>query len=200
MRFKLNRLELERDAQAAPALRRVQEILSAPCPYGLIKDAEGLIATVSTVNSALLTDRRKQAVGKIDGHYATLTKDIAAVNGDADLRAVCLKPLETLRQQVEGQESIAHITQAEAEAIREFDAGIARIEEYVRKQAEKPVTKGAGPATTPTPVVKKQRVVKPAELVKVTYLETQDDVNAFLDTLRQELEKALANNERIQIR
>jgi hypothetical protein len=199
-RFKLNRLELERDAQAAPALRRMQEILSAPCPYGLLKDAEGLIATVSTVNSALLTDRRKQAVGKIDGHYATLTKDIAAVNGDASLRAVCLKPLETLRQQVEGQESIAHITQAEAEAVREFDAGIARIEEYVRKHAEKPVAKGSGPATSPTPVVKKQRVVKPAELVKVTYLETQDDVNAFLDTLRQELEKALANNERIQIR
>ncbi len=198
-RFKLNRLELERDAQAAPALRRMQEILSAPCPYGLLKDAEGLIATVSTVNSALLTDRRKQAVGKIDGHYATLTKDMAAVNGDAGLRAVCLKPLETLRQQVEGQESIAHITQAEAEAVREFDAGIARIEEYVRKQAEKPVAKGTG-QTTPTPVVKKQRVVKPAEIVKTPYLETQDDVDGFLDALRRELEKALSANERIQIR
>jgi hypothetical protein len=154
---------------------------------------------VGAVNSALLTDRRKQAVGKIDGHYATLTKDMAAVNGDAGLRVACLKPLEALRQQVEAQESIAHITQAEAEAVREFDAGIARIEEYVRKQAEKPVAKGAG-QTTPTPVVKKQRVVKPAELVKTTYLETQDDVDGFLDALRRELEKALASNERIQIR
>jgi hypothetical protein len=196
-RFQLNRLELERDGQAAPALRRMQEILSAPCPYGLLKDAEGLIATVGAVNSALLTDRRKQTVGKIDGHYATLTKDMAAVNGDAGLRVACLKPLESLRQQVEGQESIAHITQAEAEAVREFDAGIARIEEYVRSTAEKPAEKGTA---KPTPAVKKQRVVKPAELVKVTYLETQDDVNAFLDTLRQELEKALASNERIQIR
>ena len=32
------------------------------------------------------------------------------------------------------------------------------------------------------------------------YLETRDDVNGFLDDLRQELDTALANNERIEIR
>lgn len=32
------------------------------------------------------------------------------------------------------------------------------------------------------------------------YLETQNDVNGFLSNLRQELEKALANNARVQIR
>jgi hypothetical protein len=199
-RFQLNRLELERDAQAGPALKRMQEILSAPSPYGLVKEAEGLIATVGAVNSALLTERRKQAVQKIDGHYATLTKDMAAVNGDPALRAACLKPLETLRQRVEQEESIAHITQAEGEAVNVFDAGIARIEEFVRKQAEKPVPKGGGTATKPAVLVKKQRVIKPAEMVKTTYLETQDDVDGFLDALRRELEKALASNERIQIR
>ena len=59
---------------------------------------------------------------------------------------------------------------------------------------------GSGKVPPPPPVVKKQRVVKPAELVKTTYLETSDDVNGFLDDLRQELEKAIASNERIQIR
>jgi hypothetical protein len=38
-----------------------------------------------------------------------------------------------------------------------------------------------------------------AEIVKTTYLETSD-VNGSLDALRQELEKAIANNERIRIR
>jgi hypothetical protein len=197
-KFQLNRLELERDAQAGPALKRMGEILAAPAPYGLLKDAEALIGTVSAVNSALLTGRRQQAVAKIDGHYATLTKDIAAAQGDAALRAACLRPLESLKQQVEREESLAHISQAEAEAVREFDAAIARIEEYTTRQAAAPVGKGNGQTTTVA--VKKQRVVKPAELVKTPYLETQDDVNAFLDALRQELEKALANEERIQIR
>ena len=36
--------------------------------------------------------------------------------------------------------------------------------------------------------------------MKAAYLETPDDVNNFLNALRQELENALANNERIQIR
>ena len=200
-RFQLNRLELEKDAQAGPALKRMQEILSARSPYGLIKEADGLINTVNAVNSSLLTGRRTQAIAKIDGHIATLTKDMAAAQGDAGLRAACLKPLEALQEQVEKEESLAHITQAEAEAVKEFDAAVGRIEEFVRKLAEqkKPKDDGSG-KSTPPPVVKKQRIVKPADIVKTTYLETSDDVNGFLDALRQELEKAIANNERIQIR
>jgi hypothetical protein len=79
---------------------------------------------------------------------------------------------------------------------------VGRIEEFLRKLAEqkKPKDESSGKIQPPTPVVKKQRVVKPAELVRTTYLETSDDVNGFLDALRQELEKAIANNERIQIR
>ncbi len=194
--FQLNRLELERDTQAGPALKRMQDILSAPSPYALIKDADGLIATVGGVNSALLADRRKRAGEKIDAHYGTLTKDIAAVNGDPTLRGACLKPLETLKQQVEGEESLAHITQAEAEAVARFDAGVAAIEAFAKQQAAKPATGGAPPVVT----IKEQKVVKPSELVQAAYLETQTDVDAFLAVLRQELEKLLADNKRIQIR
>ena len=63
-RFQLNRLELERDAKAAPALRRMQEILQAPSPYGIIKEAEGLIGTVEAVNTALVTERRERGPGE----------------------------------------------------------------------------------------------------------------------------------------
>jgi len=36
--------------------------------------------------------------------------------------------------------------------------------------------------------------------VKTTYLETQNDIDGFLDALRQELQDALSRGERIQIR
>jgi len=200
--FQLNRLELEKDAQAGPALKRMQEILSARCPYALIKEAEALINGVNGVNSSLLAGRRTQAIAKIDAHIATLNKDIAASLGEAGLRAACLKPLETLREQVQKQQSLAHITQAEGEAVKEFDVAVGRIEDFLRKLAEqkKPKVDGSGKVTPPPPVVKKQRIAKPADIVKTTYLETSDQVNGFLDALRQELEKAIANNERIQIR
>ena len=200
--FQLNRLELEKDAQAGPALKRMQEILSAPSPYGLIKEADALINSVDAVNSSLLTGRRAQAIAKIDAHIATLNKDVAAAQGEASLRAACLKPLETLREQVQKEESLAHITQAEGEAVKEFDVAVGRIEDFLRKLAEqkKPKDDGSGKVTPPPPVVKKQRIVKPADIVKTTYLESSDDVNGFLDALRQVLEKAIANNERIEIR
>ncbi len=200
--FQLNRLELEKDSQAGPALKRMQEILSARSPYGLIKEADALINTVNAVNSSLLTGRRTQAIAKIDAHIATLNKDVATAHGEASLRAACLKPLEALREQVQKEESLAHITQAEVEAVKEFDAAVGRIEDFLRKldEQKKPTDDGSDKVSPQPPVVKKQRIVKPADIVKTTYLETPDDVNGFLDALRQELDKAIANNERIQIR
>jgi hypothetical protein len=200
--FQLNRLELEQDAQAGPALKRMQEILSARSPYGIIKEADALINTANAVNSSLLTGRRTQAIAKIDARIATLNKDIAAAQGEAGLRAACIKPLESLKEQVQKEESLAHITQAESEAVKQFDAAVGRVEDYLRKLAEQKKGKddGSGKVTPPVPVVKKQHVVKPADLVKTTYLETSDDVNGFLDALRMELEQAIARNERIQIR
>jgi hypothetical protein len=98
--FQLNRLELEKDAQAGPALKRMQEILSARSPYGLIKEADALINTVNAVNSSLLAGRRIWAIAKIDARITTLNKDMAAAQCEASLRAACLKPLEALREQV----------------------------------------------------------------------------------------------------
>jgi hypothetical protein len=200
--FKLNRLELEKDAQAGPALKRMQEILLSPSPYGLIKEADDLINTVNAVNSSLLTGRRTRAIAKIDAQIAALNKDVASAQGDASLRAECLKPLEALLDHAQKEESLAHITQAETEAVKEFDAAVERIEDFLRKLAEKtkPKDDEPGKVQSPPQVIKTQRIVKPADFAKTAYLESCDDVIGFLDALRQELETALANNERIQIR
>ncbi len=180
----------------------MQEILSAKSPYGLIMEADGIINTANAVNSSLLTGRRTQAITKIEAHIAALNKDLAAAQGEASLRVTCIKPLETLKDQVQKEESLAHITQAEGEAVKAFDVAVGQIEDFQRKLADekKPKDDGTDKVTPPPPVVKKQRIVKPSDIVKMTYLETSSDVNGFLDALRQELEQAIANNERIQIR
>ncbi len=198
-RFGLNRLELERDAQAGPALKRMNEILAAASPYGLIKEVDGLITAVGTANTALVAARRHQAVEKIDAHIAALTKDIEAAGGDGGLRSACLGPLEALKARVQADESLAHITQAEAEALKESDAATARIEAFVRRASETTTGTGAGKATAKV-ALKKKRVVEPAKLVQSPYLETKDDVNGFLDRLRMELDQAIENEERVEIR
>ena len=65
---------------------------------------------------------------------------------------------------------------------------------------EKPSSQGTDPEQQHKPLVKKVHPIKPASLVKATYLETLDDVHGFLDQLRTEMEDAIHKGERIQIR
>ena len=152
------------------------------------------------MNAALLSERRSQALTKIDAHIATLNQDMAQAQGDARLRAACLQPLDTLKAQVRQESSLAHITQAEGEAVKAFDAAIERIETFLRQRAEQQPAQPDGVCDVPPPPIKKQRIIKPAALMQTTYLESSAEVNSFLDALRSELEQAIANHERIQIR
>ncbi len=63
-----------------------------------------------------------------------------------------------------------------------------------------PDTAKEPPVEKPKVVVKVRCIVKPAELVATTYLETTDDIERFLNELRETLEKAVKAGQRIKIR
>ena len=193
-KFRLNKMELERDDSAGPALRRMREILSTPNPYGLIKEAEGLIGAVGKVNEGLLSERRIQALATIAEQSATVIAEVSKAGGDESLKKKCLKPLENLAKQVSTHESLAHISQAEAETVVLKDQALDQVERFLSRKAED------GKAGQKKPMVKPRRIVSPVKLVKLPYLESQADVDAFLDDLRKELTNALARNQRIEIR
>jgi hypothetical protein len=179
----------------------MQDILEAPRPYGLIHEAVGLITTVEDVNIALLAQHRTAACQKLDDVMATLTKDMEAAQGDDALRSVCLGPLAKLCAQVKGEASIAHIVQAEQQALALLDTAQGHIQAFVRKVTEQPASAHTSPAPVPPKlVVKKVHPLRPAALVKTTYLETQQDADEFLDALKRELDQALARGERVHIR
>ena len=193
-RFKLNQMELERNDSAGSALRRMSEILAAPSPYGLVKEAEELIRTVSEVNEELLSARRAQALATIAEQTASVSAEVSTAGGDEALKTTCLTPLKNLANQVSTHDSLAHIDQAESEAVRLKDEALTQVERYLARKAEE------GKAKQDKLVIRPRRVVSPVKLVKSPYLESQVDVDAFLDDLRTELTDALARNERIEIR
>jgi len=197
-RFQLNRLELERDAKAAPALKRIHEILTAACPYKLIKEGDGLILTVSEINDAMVSTRRAEALKIIDLQIIEVGKELKAVKADADLATACLQPLQDLRQQVEREQSLAHISQAQTEAVNALDTAINRIEAALKAKPSAPAQPGK--SEPQKPVVKLRCVIKPAEVVTKPYLETTADVDVFITELRHRLDAAIAKSERIQIR
>ena len=193
-RFKLNQMELERDESAGSALRRMNDILAMPSPYDSIREAEELIRTVDEVNDKLLSARREQALATIAEQTATVVAEVSAAGEDESLKTTYLAPLKNLEKQVSTQDSLAHIDQAESEAVRLKDKALTGIEQYFARKAEE------GKADKDKPVVKPRRIVSPAKLVTSSYLESQADVDTFLDNLRQELTDALRKNERIEIR
>lgn len=197
-RFQLNRLELERDLKAEPALKRIHEILAAASPYNLIKGGDGLIQTVSGVNDVLVSARRDDTLKTIDVQIVEIGKELDAVNADAELKTACLQPVKDLRKQVEREQSLAHITQAQAEALNALDNAISRIESALK--ARTPPAPQPGKNDPPAPVVKSRCVIKPADVAGKPYLETSEDVDVFIKALRQRLDAAIAKNERIQIR
>jgi len=193
-RFGLNRMELERDQSACTALDRMKRILTAPNPYKIVHEAEKLISTVEAINTGIIGNRRDEALARINELHSQVIKEVESAQCEEGLRKVCLGPLESLRNTVQRQESVAHIGQAVQEAERALDAALAEIEAFLKKKHEKPGD------TEPKPVVKPRKEIKPAALVKSPYLETQDDIDGFLDALRQELQNAFDRGERIQIR
>jgi len=203
-KFQLNRMELERDADASAALLRMKEILSAPSPYGIIKEAEGLISQVDAVNKQLLAEQREAALATINRHANQMETEVTTAGGDETLKTVCLAPLQSLRKQVERHESVAHITQAEQQAQRVFDDALAKIEEAASQPAPQPTDGEPTDDNTvpppPKPTIKPRRVIEPAKLATQTYLETSEDIDGFLGVLRSEMEEAIGKGERIQIR
>lgn len=204
--FLLNRLELQRHPEAGPALKRMQEILAAASPYGLIKQAEGLIKTVEGVNSDLLVARRSEAITKIDSYIVAITKDLDGAYPSGSLRTDCLDPLQRLQTNVQSETSLAHITQTEAEALQAFDIANDLIEQAVAAAKVVPATTtGTTPKPAvviepdPVPAYKPKRIIKPATMVDA-YLETDTEVDCFIDALRSQLKAAIADGDRIEIR
>ena len=193
-RFALNSYELERYDEAAQALKRMDDILAMPRPYKCIREADSLIQKVEEVNEQLVSQAREEALAVLDRTHAHITAECEHAGIEAGPAREVLASLEKLKQQAEQQESLAHLAQMEREAQRLQDDALQRIDAIVAEHAKEQ------PDTGYTAAPKPRKVVEPSKLTKKTYLETPDDVQGFVNTLKEELESAIQRGDRVEIR
>ncbi|MEO5331197.1 MAG: BREX system P-loop protein BrxC [Magnetococcus sp. YQC-5] len=198
-RFQSNQRQLEKDAVAAPAWQRMEEILRAPAPYGMIKEGDGLIQTVAAINTRLLTERRDHALARIDERILAVKQEMENMYTTPALSNQCLLPLQTVRANLLAEGSIAHILQYQEEALEAFDEAIRTLEEASGRRPPQPDGLIVG-GKVGNLAIRKWRVIRPKDLAKKSSLENQADVDAFLTALREKLEEAIQNDERIEIR
>ncbi len=183
-KFRLNELELNEDNEAGGCLKRLREIRGAERPYGMIKEVVELARIVEEVNERLISAKRKAALDRVESARKTVLQEIANTNADADLEAACLTPLHRSMERVKELGSLAHIAQVTANLTTLKEAAFRKLKER---------------DGNPTPL-KKVREVHLAALATPEFLETEAEVDAFLEALEKELREAIGRNERVKIR
>jgi len=183
-----NRLQLERHEEAGPALTRMEEILAAERPYNLLHEVAELTHTAKTINDQLVADARSPVVAEIQGLLDGVTEELTKVSAGNALRKTATGELTKLLGTASQATSIAHISQARQTADAAHDRALTAIENAQTKPND------------PKPKIKKRRVLEAKKLWSSGFIETQADVEAFLEQLRAALETAIKSDERIQIK
>lgn len=202
-RFEPNRQELMLDEQTRKSLRRLQEIREAPQPYGLIHEIEPLLTQVRSTNESLLQSARERAQHAIDAQIEDVQQDLAKFPDEPELAEKCLSPLQNLRSRIASQISLPHLQQTQFSAISARDEATAILQRFVDDQESAGADTVGEDDQKPSPsiaVFRGVHVVNAAEVLELRYLETQEDVELFLKTLREQMEAAVAANKRIEVR
>lgn len=193
-RFRVNRFELEQDTKAISALERIHEILTSKAPYGIIHETDGLVSILREINNTFVKQKQSEVLSKVDGFLIRIEKEVQSANGDSNLIYNSTIQLRNIKESVERIESIAHLAQMAQEAEKAFDNAMKMVEDFFNKPVEKML------GVSEPQKIKPRRVVKPVELIGDNYLENMEDINRFLDELRQKLEEAIKSGDRIQIK
>lgn len=221
--FDKNKQALEKDAKSANALAELRSIESSESPYNLLHKVTALMSTVSSVNDSLLAGKREHAITRIDEKITQLQAEIENSGiSSPELSNKLLRPLQLLKDEVNTQVSIPQIYMLQTQtAVEKFDDGLEELEraieaenerrEALKKAAEEKAKdsgeeQGESAEPEPAPLVKPKPVVDVSvsnalsTVSNRAYIESEEDVDAFVEALRAELKTAVKNDNRVRIK
>lgn len=187
-----NRLQIESQPEAGVALKKMEDILAAKSPYGMLSQAADLIGKVRAVNNALVGEARGPAVSTIRKFIAAIDEELKSGSDDPALKKLCKSELDRLLETATKSQSIAHVHQAASQSDGAHERAITAIE---KAREKKPVGDGKE-----EPKPKPRTVIEAKAHCTETYIENPEQIDAFLTSLRDALKSALDAGNRIQIK
>lgn len=175
-------------------------ILEDPLPYKKIKDIPVLAHEIDEQINTVLGEKKENAKNKI-------TKDLENVFSFASQYGVSDETKQRINtfytSLLEELESYTDIFKVEATIPRSTDfkekeeSNINReIEEWLRKKREEQISIKQGGNSFSTPVQK--RFIKSSELISLTTLTTEDEVDEYITNLSQKLKEIIRDNKHIE--
>lgn len=211
-RFNINRTALEREATAEQALQELGQIQEMPAPYSHLHKVAGLVESVEQINKSIVDKKRQHALARVDEKITQLKAEIDKHNiNSADMRNQLLRPLQLIKADLEKQHSITQIYYLQTqESDEHLNDSLYKLEQYLQQPApaapKEDIKESSGnaptaPATpTPKPIIEISAAQVYSQLNKGAYLETEQEVNDFVQKLQQQLLEKVSSNQRIRIR
>ena len=199
--FADNREILVKSTESAKALATLEAIRGNPAPYGQIPQIDGLIQTIQGINDVAVVQHREQAIKRVDALIAEVIKTLDKVQAGSDLRNQALLPLQELKVNIGGLASIPRIRYQEEQAGNLLDEAMLAIERATAPPPSPPTA--TPPGTPPAATVKPPRpskVIHAAEFAQTIYLESEAEVETYIDKLKTELLGAIRSGHRARIK
>ncbi len=189
VRFRPNRNILEQDQEAGRALKKMQEIVNQKRPYSQLKDVRKYISQVEQKNQTLLEEERASALSRIDQAIQDLQETLDQKNPAQDLQSNALGPLQEIRDKVEQEGSIPDI--------RYFLSLVPNLLDQAQKELSEQTSAKGNPEDFKA--AKSTKQVRLSELGPKSVLETEEEVNSYVERIRQELLQAIQSNQKVRI-
>ena len=221
VKFEKNKSALDKDESAGTALHELQQIESSETPYGLLHKVAALVSTVEGVNTTIVQAKRDHAISRLNSKIDQLRSEIDKSGiASPELSNRLLTPLQDIKSGIKSETSISSIYMQQTEVAGDaFDASLEDLHQAVQTEAEKTIPAGPddsgkedGHAEPAFPPSSTPAVAAPKESVNIAvadslskanmgvYIESEEDAERFLDTLRDELMTAIQANKRVRIR
>ena len=133
----------------------------------------------------------------IEQKLAEIETALDHVQANADLCNNALRPMQQLKISIAGQSSIPQIRYLAERAGAHLDTAMDSIAAAQKQPA--PGIKEPGAGNTGTTPQKPVKVIRAQELSNKTYLETEDEVDAYLTKLRKALVAVLQEGKKARI-
>ena len=164
----------------------MRDILQAPAPYGIIQEAAKLIQVVSNINNNVLKETREffhKSISELTVQFEKETKSMKAAKEDIESS---LDKFKRLSERADNEPSIANIRRLVDESKNLFEEELNRIAQSIASIEEKPT-------------VKEVKTIYVKKLSKKSFLETEADVDEFVDDLGKELKQSIKEGKRLRI-
>ena len=199
----MNRVSRERDYFATDpdtqeVFRTISAILAMPKPYNRIGELPELIGKVKAAYQSLL-DLKKEEVAE---NIRQCMQDVHQLAGEARDAGALLKQADDYfagkREAAKEALSLTELDAMITQLLNHKDTVCKRME-VMAAPAPEPQAKESGEAKQPAPAPKKIATVRRYDLCSVKRLQSKDDIDAYVEGIRQKLYQTLESCDGVQV-